>query len=676
MRPVPETERSVEDAMTNGRSDAVIVDIGADKQYKTKRGVSVYFDKLRYEVQTEKKTVRLGRSEPSAKEILHGISGYVRPGEMLAVMGPSGSGKTTLLNLMAGRLGKPSAGEILFGGRQRDKKTRRKVAYVTQEDLFFSNLSVKDILTFTARVRLPDTMTRAEKDVRVTEVLKKLNLTKTADTIIGDGLFKKGISGGERKRVSIANELLIDPAVILLDEPTSGLDSNTALTVICLMKNMALEGKTVVSTIHQPSSQMFAEFDKLLLLCEGNTIYFGDAKSAYDYFSSFGLKCPFGYNLADFFLQLLTDEDLNNTEPLKQKLVLHWSEEEKRRQYDHTLIDDSDRRPDGIFLKLKKSVKTVIGTNKPSSGTAQSGEGDEIWTSEDKYVTSWTTQFTNLCWRAFLQKRGSLLETWPIIQVACTLFLVGLVWWRMPAVEATIQDRIGNLFFTVVFWGFFTMLSATYAFPMEKEVIRKDRSAGAYRLSAYFLAKSTMEIPLEIIYPFFFGVIVYWMANLNPNAARFFIYMLLLLTHVIVSQSAGLAISAATMNVKKATTLASIFLLASMMVAGFYVDTENLPVWIRWLQYVSYVVYSFSAVLVNEVAGVEYPCSEPPTEFRPTNPMPSPCVIAGEDVLRTYDIRSDIGIWGNFGVMVGFIFFFRALAYFFLRVFHRKHKTA
>mmetsp|Transcript_5117 Transcript_5117/g.15304 ORF Transcript_5117/g.15304 Transcript_5117/m.15304 type:complete len:565 (-) Transcript_5117:114-1808(-) len=564
---------------------------------------------------------------------------------------------------------------MLFGGRQRDKKTRRKVAYVTQEDLFFSNLTVNDILTFTARVRLPDTMTRTEKDARVTEVLKKLNLTKTANTMIGDGLFKKGISGGERKRVSIANELLIDPAVILLDEPTSGLDSNTALTVICLMKNMAMEGKTVVSTIHQPSSQMFAEFDKLLLLCEGNTVYFGDAKLAYDYFSSFGLKCPFGYNLADFFLQLLTDEDLNNTEPLKEKLIAHWSEEEKKRQYNHTLVDDTDEHQHGLLHKLTRSVKSVIGS-KHESTKAQGAEGDEMWTSEDKYVTSWTTQFLNLCWRAFRQKRGSLLETWPIIQVLCTLFLVGLVWFRMEAVEATIQDRIGNLFFTVVFWGFFTMLSATYAFPMEKEVIRKDRSAGAYCLSAYFLAKSTMEIPLEIIYPLIFGVIVYWMVELNPGVGRFFIYMLLLLTHVIVSQSAGLAISAATMNVKKATTLASIFLLASMMVAGYYVDTENLPVWVRWMQYVSYVVYSFSAVLVNEVDGAEYPCSEPPTEFRPEGPMPSPCVITGDDVLRTYDIQSGLGVWGNFGVMVGFILFFRALAYFFLRVFHRKHKKA
>jgi len=666
---------------------ALDVDSLAEDTYEVvrrKTGVSLYFKDVKYEVNVDVNAGSQGclrwmrKNGSKSKEILHGISGYVRPGEMLAVMGPSGSGKTTLLNILAGRLGQPSEGELLFGGKQRDKRTRRKVAYVTQEDLFFSNLTVHEVLTFTAHVRLPDSMTVPEKDARVDVVLEKLNLQKTANTKIGDGLFNKGISGGERKRVGIANELLTDPYVILLDEPTSGLDSNTALTVVQILKRLSLDGKTVVTTIHQPSSQMFQEFDKLLLLSEGNSVFFGDAKDAFKYFSKLGMECPFGYNLADFYMQLLTDEDLHGTQPVKAKLVEAWKEEEKGLFLDHTEFDNersNTRRffTDSVvssFRSVVKSVRSLPSNFIESMGRSEPVE-DISWDDDRKYATSWNTQFRNLSQRAFRQKRGQVTEIWPIIHLCCTLVLVGIVWFRMPETEATINDRVGNLFFSCIFWGFFTMLSATYAFPTEKAVIRKDRSSGAYRLSAYFLAKSTAEIPLDVIYPIVWGSIVYWLVGLNPNIDRFFIYLFLLVTNVLLAQSFGLAISVAVMNVQKATVLASVVMLASLMVAGFYVATENLPSWIRWVQYLSFIVYSFAALMLNEFNGQTYTCTEPPTEFRLGE-----CPIQDEYVYETYDLTFNLGVWGNWGIMMAWIIGLRLLAYVFLRTLHNKHKKA
>lgn len=651
-----------------------------DESKGRKRGVSIYFNDVRCFVRTDGEKGKggwlggcLGKEGEMGKlrkEILHGVSGYVKPGEMLAVMGPSGSGKTTFLNAMAGRANKDFSGELLFGGRERDRRTRRKIAYVTQEDLFFSKVTVKEVLTFTANVRLPESVSRKEKAARVEEIMAMLRLTKAADTKIGDGLYNKGVSGGERKRVSIANELLTDPAVLLLDEPTSGLDASTALTVVRIMKRLASEGKTIVSTIHQPSSQIFAEFDKLLLLSEGNTVYFGDAKSAYDYFSGLGHPCPFGYNYADFYLQLLTDAENSagvGGEKVRSKLIESWREKEKRQEINHTLVEDEEEEKHGILQTLKW---TVCGAN---TARRPNAEGDEAWNDSHKYVTTWGTQFRSLCGRAFRQKRGTVFEIWPIVQALSAMLLSGLIWFQMESTDATIQDRVGLLFFSAVFWAFFALLNAAFSFPAEKNIIRKDRSSGAYCLSAYFVSKSLIEIPLEMIYPFVYAVVVYWMAGLNPRFSSFVIYVLLLTTHVVVSHSIGICISAAVMDVKKSTTLATVFMLASMMVSGFYVATENLPSWIRWAQSLSFVLYTFSAMVVNEFDGQTYSCSDPRMK---TQYQIDGCPVTSDTIFDVVNVRSSLGVWGNYGIMLAFLLGAQILGYIFLRYFHRKHKTA
>ncbi|XP_053388651.1 uncharacterized protein LOC128551765 [Mercenaria mercenaria] len=201
------------------------------------------------------------------KKILHSVSGTVAPGELLSIMAPSGAGKTTLLNTLNGRIS--YSGEICVGNTPLNKSLRRRMCYVLQQDYFFANLTLKETLEFTAMIRLPDELSVEEKNVRLQSVIDALDLNKCLDTEMG-GIFTPGLSGGEMKRASIACELIRDPDIIFLDEPTTGLDSSTTTSLISLLKTYAAEcSKSVIASIHQPSSQNFFQFDKLMLLTGG-----------------------------------------------------------------------------------------------------------------------------------------------------------------------------------------------------------------------------------------------------------------------------------------------------------------------------------------------------------------------------------------------------------------------
>lgn len=247
---------------------------------------------------------------PSGKQVLSHITGTVRPGELLAIMGASGAGKSTLLDILA-RKAKTGVvtGDMYINGRDiPDEATfRRVVGYVDQEDTLLSTLTVYEAVLYSALLRLPRDMSHEAKVFRTLETMQELGILGIKDSRIGES-GKRSISGGEKRRVSIACELVTGPSILFLDEPTSGLDSYNAYNVIDSLKTLSKQyNRTVIFTIHQPQSNIVALFDRLLLLGKGHLVYSGETSRAQQHFEKFGHQCPPGYNIADYLIDVTVE---------------------------------------------------------------------------------------------------------------------------------------------------------------------------------------------------------------------------------------------------------------------------------------------------------------------------------------------------------------------------------
>ena len=224
----------------------------------------------------------------------------------MAMLGPSGSGKTTLLTALGGRLAGKVSGSITYNGQPFSRSMKRKTGFVTQDDVLYPHLTVLETLTYAALLRLPKSLSREEKMEQAEKIIMELGLTACRNGAVGGGTAVfRGISGGERKRVSIGLEMLVNPSLLLLDEPTSGLDSTTAQRIVAMLRRLARGGRTVVTTIHQPSSRLYRMFEKLVVLSDGYPIYSGQAGRVMEYLESIGYVPAFNFmNQADFLLDL------------------------------------------------------------------------------------------------------------------------------------------------------------------------------------------------------------------------------------------------------------------------------------------------------------------------------------------------------------------------------------
>ncbi|XP_042377391.1 ABC transporter G family member 22-like isoform X1 [Zingiber officinale] len=527
------------------------------------------------------------------KDILQGITGSARPGELLAVMGPSGSGKTTLLSLLGGRTtANIVQGSITYNDEPYSKSLKGRIGFVTQDDVLFAHLTVRETLTYAALLRLPRTMSRQQKEERAVNVITELGLQGCQDTIVGGSIIR-GVSGGERKRVCIGNEILVNPSLLFLDEPTSGLDSTTALRIVQVLTEIAESGKTVVTTIHQPSSRLFHRFDKLILLGKGSLFYFGRASKAMSYFSSTGLSPLIAMNPAEFLVDLANGNTNDVTVPTGLEDKLQSKESGRHTTRGKLSAEDVHEYLVAAYEtkfteKKKKKILTPLPINRDLKATVCSLKRD--------WGANWWQQYSILFWRGLKERRHDYLSWMRITQVLAIAVILGLLWWQSNTTTLRdLEDQAGLLFFISVFWSFFPVFTAIFTFPQEREMLNKERAVDMYKLSAYFLARTTSDLPLDLFLPVIFILIVYFMAGLRLSVAHFFLSMLVVLLTVIAAQGLGLAIGASIMNIKKATTLASVTVMTFMLAGGFFV--KRVPAFISWLRFLSFNYHSYRLLL-------------------------------------------------------------------------------
>ncbi|KAJ9567856.1 hypothetical protein OSB04_003822 [Centaurea solstitialis] len=546
--------------------------------------VTLKFHEVVYTIKVKKqgwmKKIKKKQDQSSMeKQILKGITGVVLPGEILAILGPSGSGKTTLLAALGGRLGGKLNGTITYNGKTFSSIMKRYTGFVTQDDVLYPHLTVTETLIFTALLRLPKTLTTREKIVHAEAVIDQLSLMRCKNVIIG-GPSLRGVSGGERKRVSIGQEMLVNPSLLFLDEPTSGLDSTTAQRIVSILWELARGGRSIVMTIHQPSSRLFYMFRKVLLLSEGNSLFFGKGSEVMDYFHGIGFSPSVAMNPSDFLLDLangISSDDWShaNRNAVKQKLALAYKS------------------------NLAENLKAQVAEVDDRINDAFDNNNLERWS------TTWLQQATILLRRGVKERRHDFFSTLKIGQTVAVAFLCSLLWWQSDTTH--LQDQAGLLFFYSGFWGFFPLFQAIFTFPQERQILCKERSSGMYKLSSYFISRTIGDLPMELALPTLFCIITYWTAGLKPEFLSFLYALFTLLLSVLVSQGFGLAIGALVMDQKSATILGSVIMLSFTLAGGYYV--QHVPSFISWIKFVSISQHTYKLLIGTQYEhGQTYQC--------------------------------------------------------------------
>ncbi|KAJ2614118.1 hypothetical protein EV177_002215 [Coemansia sp. RSA 1804] len=463
------------------------------------------------------------------RRILHNVSGSIYPGEVVAIMGASGAGKTTLLNVLSGRIqGGKLFGDVKFNGAKRDPHTfKRMLAYVEQDDLMHDTLTVEETLAVSARLRLSSKKhTDKEKLQCVDNVMRQLRLSHIANSRIGGG-SKRGISGGERKRVSIGIELVTDPSILVLDEPSSGLDSSSAEMVVKLTKDMAHERNLcTLMTIHQPSAEMVAQFDKLILLSQGKLVYMGLADQALQYFEKLGYPST-NPNPANFYIDLTTIDFSSSaatkeSETRVQSLVDCYAE--FSRNGSKLLVDKSssaESETTGSFnsisvaagteysreMRERKSSSPEIlpsseqnGSNYfgPHSGvdTDITNEAASIALYQATPRNSWISEVFVLLKRDWLLSvRDVTLMYGFVFQCIMMIVFLGFVFFQMKNDQASVQNRTGMLFMLVIQSSIPVTFPTMASIILGHHVLMRERSTSTFRMSSYIFAKALSSHP-------------------------------------------------------------------------------------------------------------------------------------------------------------------------------------
>ncbi|PSN36821.1 ABC transporter G family member 14 [Blattella germanica] len=562
-----------------------------------------------------------------------------------------GCGKTTLLNCLSGRV-KLDSGSIRLNRERLNKRWKRKICYVLQQDIFFPDLTLRQTLEYCYSVR---------------RILSNMLYFYVA--VIGD-YIKRGLSGGEKKRANIACELLTNPSLMLLDEPTSGLDSHSAYSLMSSLKRYAeKEGKTVVVTVHQPSSQIFHMFDKLLLLCNGQTAYFGHVCKVVDFFNNIGLTVMPQYNPADFIL-----EQVKGSEEMKEKIIAASKDARSLPDYPQELLPDfftnsvicdkylnnyQESHLQTNAMKDEEGKTLWLDNQSHASSSVSSSDDDVSW----QWPTSFWTQFKVLSQRNFQEARPRMLSKLNWVQTVALGVLAGLLWFQLERKEESLHDIQGWMFFSTTYWMLFAHFGALSSFPPEREVINKERLSGAYRLSAYYLAKMVGELPLTITLPAVYHLISYPMLGLH-SATVFLTLLGFLLLNTIVAQSVGFFVGASCMDMQVSITISALYTLATQLFGGYL--ATNIPHWLKWMQYLSMVHYAYQNMQIVEFSeGTPIECAAQ-SKF---DVCANVTHIPVEDILKAQG--ASLPLWANTLVLLLFLLIFRILGYIVLRYFRR-----
>lgn len=596
-------------------------------------------------------TVMVTLSNGGTQNVLEKLSGYAEPGSFTALMGPSGSGKSTLLDALAGRLAANAflSGTVLLNGRKANLSFGT-AAYVTQDDNLIGTLTVRETISYSARLRLPDRMPWTDKRALIESTIIEMGLQDCADTVIGNWHLR-GVSGGERRRVSIALEILMRPRLLFLDEPTSGLDSASAFFVTQTLRGLSRDGRTVIASIHQPSSEVFELFDRLYLLSGGKTVYFGQASEAYEFFAQAGLPCPALRNPSDHFLRCINSDFDKVKATLKGSMKLRFEtiddplEKVTTADAIRTLVDSY--RASQFCYSAKEKIEEMSKVK----GTVLDSGGSQA---------SFFMQTFTLTKRSFVNMSRDFGYYWLrlVIYIVVTV-CIGTIYLNVGTGYNSILARGACASFV---FGFVTFMSigGFPSFVEDMKVFQRERLNGHYGVSAFVISNTLSAMPFLILITFLSGTICYFMVRLHPGFFHYLFFVLCLYASVTVVESLMMAIASVVPNFLMGIIIGAGIQGIFMLVSGYFRLPNDIPkpVWRYPMSYISFHFWALQGQYQNDLKGLIF-----------DNQSPELPKIPGEYILENvFQIDVHRSKWVDLSVLFSMIIIYRIIFFIMIKV--------
>ncbi|KAF8035907.1 hypothetical protein BT93_C1817 [Corymbia citriodora subsp. variegata] len=545
--------------------------------------LSIAFDDIRYAIDMPQEMRAQGIPEDRL-ELLKGVSGAFRPGVLTALMGVSGAGKTTLMDVLAGRkTGGYIDGTITISGYPKKQETFARISgYCEQTDIHSPHVTVYESLVYSAWLRLPPEVDSETRKMFIEEVMELIELTPLREALVGlPGV--NGLSTEQRKRLTIAVELVANPSIIFMDEPTSGLDARAAAIVMRTVRNTVDTGRTVVCTIHQPSIDIFDAFDELFLLKRGGEeIYVGPlgqhSSHLINYFESISgaPKIKDGYNPATWMLEVTT---------AAQEEILRVNFTEVYRNSE--------------LFRRNKALIRELSTPPPGSKDLD-------------FPTQYSQSFFTQCMACLWKQYWSYWRNPPYtaVRLLFTTFIAlmfGTIFWNLGSKRRNQQDlfnAMGSMYAACLFIGFQNSTSVQPVVAVERTVFYRERGAGMYSALPYAFAQVIIEIPYIFLQTVIYGVIVYSMIGFEWTASKFFWYIFYMFFSLLYFTYYGMMSVAVTPNHNIAAITSSAFYAIWNLFSGFIVPRTRLPIWWRWYYWacpISWTLYGLVASQFGDI---------------------------------------------------------------------------
>ncbi|EFN69860.1 Protein scarlet [Camponotus floridanus] len=533
--------------------------------------------------------------------ILKGVSGYAETSNMFAILGPSGAGKTTFLAALARRL-KLTSGTVKINGHDISKETMAEISsYMPQFDALPSALTPREYMSFVCALKMESNCSALGRKSLAEQLLRDLALNECIDTLISK------LSGGEKKRLSLATELVTQPKIFFLDEPTTGLDTFAATCVVQSLKLIASRGTIIFCTIHQPGMTIYNAFSHVLLMADGRSIYFGTLENATDFFKSQDYHCPINYDESEYYVNILSRR--NRSETTDRNIELYRA----------------------FWQSSLSKIPTVENTK-------------TIFRIVPRKKSGWFVQFYWLLWRIFLQDIRTVSDNWiawfsfSLSAIFVGIFYIG----ANSSTQEGIQSVRGALYLMISEIIFTVAYSVIYEIP--GGLVLYLRESTVYAPGPYYVATILGLIPKAIFKALLFTIVIYFLLHLEFRLIDLCFYCFCTMTTAICGIAYGMMTSSWITNVDIVTAIMVPLDLLLLLMAGVFYNLRTLPIYLTYFKYMSMFYYSTEALSIihwSKIKNIDCPINRD-----------LPCLSNGTEVLTEYGYNEGNFWWDMVGLLL------------------------